>query len=125
MIHLEVRKKIVQARLSGKTIAEICQLYDVKATAVSRLLRMERETGSIVPRTYMRGRKPALSKEDLARMRTLLLEKPTITLAEIKETMHLTISISAISVIIRKKLGFCYRNHQYHLVESEDKRDNE
>ena len=109
MIHIEVRKKIVAARKRGIKIAEISRAYQVSESAVNRLLRLERDTGSILPRTNLRGRKPSLSGIQLDEMRKLIIAHPDITLEEIRESMGLTIKKSRISVIVREKLGFRYK----------------
>ena len=48
-------------------------------------------------------------------MRALILSKPDITLEEIKEEMKLEIGITAISTIVRNKLGFRFKKRQYTL----------
>ena len=47
MIHIEVRKKIVEVRRNGVLIKEISKAYGYSANAISCLLRQERETGEI------------------------------------------------------------------------------
>ena len=120
MIHMEVRKKIITARKNGLKIAEISRAYNVSETAVLRLLKRERETGDITPKTYLRGRKPTLDATGKETMRALILSKPDITLEEIKEEMKLEIGITAISAIVRNKLGFRFKKRRYtHQSESE------
>ena len=120
MIHMEVRKKIVAARKKGLKIKEISRAYNVSETAVLRLLKRERETGDITPRTYLRGRKPTVDEAGKEAMRGLIKSKPDITLAEIKEEMKLEIGITAISAIVRNKLGFRFKKRRYtHQNESE------
>jgi transposase len=92
MIHMEVRKKIVAARKKGLKITEINRAYNVSETAVLRLLKRERETGDITPRTHLRGRKPTLDAAGKEKMRALILNRPDITLGEIKEEMKLEIA---------------------------------
>ncbi|MCL2518210.1 MAG: hypothetical protein FWF15_06560 [Oscillospiraceae bacterium] len=46
-------------------------------------------------------------------MRALILSRPDITLEEIKETMKLEIGITAISAIVRNKLGFRFKKRRY------------
>lgn len=120
MIHMEVRKKIVAARKNGLKISEISRAYNVSETAVLRLLKRERETGDIKPRTHLRGRKPTLDKAGKEEMRALILNRPDITLEEIKDEMHLELGITAISAIVRNKLGFRFKKRRYtHQSESD------
>jgi transposase len=117
---MEVRKKIVAARKKGLKITEISRAYNVSETAVLRLLKRERETGDITPRTHMRGRKPTLDAAGKEKMRELILNRPDITLEEIKEEMKLEIGVTAISAIVRNKLGFRFKKRRYtHQSESE------
>ena len=109
MIHIEVRKKIVDARRRGVLIKDISTAYGYSESAINRLLRKERETGDITPKAHLRGRKPALNTQELEVMRQLILVRSDITLGKIKETMSLTISIAAISKIVKNKLGFTYK----------------
>lgn len=111
MLHIEVRKKIIEARRNGQKIKEICNAYNVGATAVFKLLKQERETGDIRPRTHLRGRKPALDEKGLERLKELLDTRKDITLAEIKEEMGLSISLAALSKIIRNKLEYQYKKN--------------
>lgn len=113
MMHLEVRKKIVEARKNGLKVKEICRAYSVGKSAVYDLLRRERETGNIEPQTHKRGRKPTLSSDDLAAIEHLLQTQNDITVAEIQETLELTLCESAIRTIIRDKLGYRYKKRQY------------
>ena len=120
MIHMEVRKKVVAARQRGLRIKEIANAYGYSESAINRLLRRHRECGDIAPRTYLRGRKPALQAGELESMRQLILGRPDITLEEIKETMQLTISVPAICKIVKNKLGFEYKKRQYMPVNEID-----
>jgi transposase len=55
------------------------------------------------------GRPPALTDAELAEMKKIVEGQNDITLEELKEKMHLSICISAISRILRFKLGFNYK----------------
>lgn len=46
-------------------------------------------------------------------MRQIILARPDITLAEIKEEMGLTISLAAICKTINRKLRFRFEKRQY------------
>ena len=113
MIHKEVRKKIVAARERGMTIRAIAEAYGYNETSIYRLLRRYREEGSVEPQTHLRGRKPALSAQEMETLRQLIIDRPDITLAEIRETMVLSISLAAICKIVKHKLGFNYKKRQY------------
>lgn len=113
MIHIEVRKKIVEARKNGLTIREICKAYHVGKTAVFRLLKQERETGDITTKTHLCGRKPEMDAAAIKKLRELIDTRPDMTLEEIKAKMGLSISVVAIHNTIHKKLNYQYKKRQY------------
>lgn len=113
MLHIEVRKKIVEARKKGLKIAEICRAYHVGKSAVFSLLKQERETGDITPKTHLRGRKPGMDAAEILKLKEVIDGRPDITLAEIKEEMGLSISLVAIHNTIHKKLNYQYKKRQY------------
>lgn len=113
MLHLEVRKKIVEARKHGLTVKEICRAYTAGKSSVYDLLKQERESGEIEPQTHKRGRKPSLDSDKLAAIERLLQTQNDITVAEIKETLELALCESAIRTIIRTKLGYRYKKRRY------------
>ena len=113
MLHLEVRKKIIEASKAGLSVKAICASYSTGKSAVYDLLKRERETGDIVPKTHLRGRKPSLSESDMAVMENLLIEQKDITAAEVKERMNLSLCESSVSKIIRNKLGYRYKKRRY------------
>jgi transposase len=113
MLHLEVRKKIIEANQKGIPVKAICAAYSIGKTAVYDLLKQERETGDITPKTHMRGRKPSLHEDDYAAIENLLIQQKDITVLEIKERLNLSLSESSVSKIIRNKLGYRYKKRQY------------
>lgn len=113
MLHIEVRKKIVEARKQGLKIAEICRAYHVGKSAVFALLKQERDTGDITPKTHLRGRKPGMGAAEILKLKELIDCRPDITLAEIKEEMGLSISLVALHNTIHKKLNYQYKKRQY------------
>jgi len=113
MINIEIRRLIVIARKDGMQIKEIERAFQVKKTAIYNLLRLERETGDVAPRTHNCGRRPVLDQDGLKHLENLLLEQPDITLEEIKGKMDLPIGITAISTIITGKLHYRYKKRQY------------
>jgi transposase len=120
MIHIEIRKKIVEARKNGLKIKELVKAYGYSERAIQRLLRLERETGDITPKTHLRGRKASLDEAGYEEKKALIKSKPDITLEEIKEEMKLKIGITAISAIVRNKLGFRFKKRRYTLQSGND-----
>ena len=113
MLHIEVRKRILEARKNGVSVKEICAAYATGKTSVYDLLKLERETGDITPKTYLRGRKPMWTGEDLAAVEKQLKEQKDITVAELKEKLGLSLSESTIRIMIHEKLGYRFKKRQY------------
>ena len=121
MLHLEVRKKIVEARKKGVKVKELCSANSVGKTAIYDLLKRERESGNIAPKTHLRGRKPTLNQDDLAAIEKLLQTQKDITAGEIKEALNLSLCESSICKIIKWKLGYRFKKRQYMPLSGNDR----
>lgn len=75
MLHNEARKLLIQALEKTHNAREVAENFSVNRGTVYRLKRQLEETGSIETRTYLRGRKSALSREDIRNIEQLLKEK--------------------------------------------------
>lgn len=117
---MEVRKIIIADRQDGMTINAISQAVRVSESAIYRLFQKERDTGSIEPSYQNCGRPSEVNTEKLNDMEELVTRDPDITLSEIKEKMHLSIKESAISHILRNKLGFRFKKRWYMPVKEID-----
>lgn len=108
---MEIRKIIVADYEDGMEIKTISQAVRVSTSAIYRLLEKNRKTGTIKPSYENIGRQSEVTQDKLIKMNALVTENPDITLAEIKEAMHLSIQKSEISNILRNKLGFRYKKN--------------
>jgi transposase len=109
MIPMEIRKIIVADYEDGMEVKTISQAVRVSTSTIYRLLEKNRKTGTIEPSYENIGRQSEVTQDKLTKMNALVTENPDITLAEIKEAMHLSIQKSEISNILRNKLGFRYK----------------
>jgi len=107
----DLRKRIVSCKLRGETEAKIAAEKGVSQSTITKLWSLYRATGSYVPRPNPRGRKPMLSSEQLEQLREAILRQPDITLSELIEKLGLSLSVSALSRIVRFKLGFRYKKN--------------
>lgn len=80
MIHIEVRKKIIEATQNGLSNREIAKAYNYSEASISRLLQQYRKNGDITPKTHLRGRKPALDAQGMESLRQLILARPDIAI---------------------------------------------
>ena len=104
MIKVETRREIIAAYKRGVLVTDICKVFDVKPRRVYALIQQEREKGEFIPKTHLRGRKPKIKPEQIEQIRQLIISKPGVTVREMKETLNLPLSLSAIYVIVKKKL---------------------
>jgi transposase len=104
MVNKGKRELISHAHKSGIPVKVMAEMYEVPVRTINGLLKHERETGSMEPKTKNCGRPSAVDAEGMEHMKRLIEEQPHITLEEIKEAMHLSIGISAISRKVKHKL---------------------
>ena len=104
MIKIETRKEIIAAYKRGAKVTDICKVFGVKPRRVYALIQQERETGDILPKTYLRGRKSKITPEQIDQMRQIISSNPDVTVRELKETLDLPISLNAVRIIVKKKL---------------------
>ena len=65
MLNKETRLLLLKAVENGIKVTDAAKAYCVDRSTVTRLIRQMKETGSVEPKTYLRGRKPSLSEENL------------------------------------------------------------
>ena len=107
----DLRKRIIESKLRGDTEDTIAAEKEVGKSTVTKLWSLYRETGSYEPRPNPRGRKSALSIEELELVRASIVERPDITLAELINQFGFVLSVSALSKIVRFKLGLRFKKN--------------
>ena len=118
MLHNEARKLLIEAVEKTHNVQEVADCYSVNRSTVYRLKKRWEETGSFETRTSLRGRKPALSPEALESIDQLVQSRPDITLQEIVDTLHLTVSIETVRKALLK-LGYRRKKKSLHASEQE------
>ena len=101
----DLRKRIVEARKKGDTVAKIAREKNVCTSTINKLMALYRETGEYTPRPLNNGRKPRLTKEQLEAVTARIIEQPDIGLEELITEMLLPLCQSALCRIINNKLG--------------------
>ncbi len=89
MLHDETRKLLIEAWNKTHNAKEIAECFSVNTSTVYRLEKQMRETGSVKTRTSQRGRKHALTPEDLQNIDRVVQQKPDITIDEIIDKLGL------------------------------------
>ena len=101
----DLRKRIIEAKERGDTVGKIAAEKGVCESAVVRIFRLYRHTGSYEPRPHSLGRKPRLTPEQLEAVKSQITGQPDITLQELIEELQLPLCESALCRIINNKLG--------------------
>ena len=117
-MHNEARKLLIQALERSHNIREVARNYNVNRSTVYRLKKHLDETGSIETRTYLRRRKTALIPEEVENINQLVKTRPDITMQEIIETLHLTVSNETVRKTVRQ-LGYRRKKKSLHASEQE------
>ena len=109
---LDLRERILAAYDEGEgTREDIAKRFRVSLGMVKKLLQQRRHTGDIKARHHRAGRKPLLVAEHQRQFRTLLAEKPDLTLRELRELLSLKCSVQAIHVVLLK-MGLSYKKRR-------------
>ena len=109
----DLRQRIIASKLRGDTEEMIAIEKEVGKSTVTKLWSLYRKTGSYAPRPNPRGRKPALSLEELGLVRDTIAQRPDITLWELIDQSGFVLSVSALSRIVRFKLGLRVKKKRY------------
>lgn len=84
-ISTDLRRRLVAAYDRGEgTYAEIARLFGVGEATVSRVLRRQRERGSVEPDGHGGGMPARISDEELPALRELVLAAPDRTVEELR-----------------------------------------
>ena len=92
MLHNEARNLMVQAYEQTHDAKIVAKCFQVSTSTVYRLSVQMKKTGSVDLQTSQRGRKPALTEEDLQDIDQLIIAQPDITIDEIIEKQGLSVS---------------------------------
>jgi transposase len=83
----DLRKRIIEAKLRGDTEDKIAAEKEVNKSTITKLWALYRATGGYEVRPNSRGRKPALSAEQLERITQKIDGQPDVTLPNKTEGM--------------------------------------
>lgn len=108
-LSLDLRERILASydRKEG-TRLEIAARFRVSLGMVKKLLQQRRHTGDIRARHYRSGRKPKVLAGHEQQMRTLLANKPDLTLKELRHCIGLSCTLPAIHYALQR-MGLTYK----------------
>ena len=101
----DLRKRIVEARTRGETVAQIAKEKNVCVSTINKLMALYRSTGSFEPRPLNSGRKPRLTPEQFDAVKNKIREQPDISLKRLIKELDLPLCESALCRIVNNKLG--------------------
>lgn len=111
-LSLDLRERILTSYDHQEgTRQEIAHRYRVSLGMVKKLLQQRRRTGDIGPRHHHSGRKPMIVQAHHRQMRTLLSQKPDLTLKELRQAVALHCSLPAIHYALQK-IGLTYKKRR-------------
>jgi len=100
----DLRERIVTAVGRGEhSLRELAQLFGVSLSFIVRLLQRQRQTGAVQPRPHAGGHTPTLTDADHARLRQFVREQPDATLAELRDKLGASWSLTTIFRALRRQ----------------------
>ena len=118
MLHNEARKLLVQAYEQTRDARTGAKCFQVSTSTVYRLSGQMKKTGNVDLQTSQRGRKSALTKEDLQEIDQLIMVRPDITIDEIIEKQGLSVSNETVRKAVIG-LGYVYKKKSFYAAERE------
>lgn len=108
-LSLDLRVRIVAAYENGEgSQAVIAERFSVSRTVVGKLVRQQRERGTLQTQVHRCGRKPAIAGEKLEELKQHLEDYPDATLVERIEALDLDCCVNTMWMTIRR-LGSRYK----------------
>jgi len=92
---MDLRTRVLRDSDAGMGSKAVAEKYAVSRAWVDRLKQRRRETGEVSPRKQTRWRTPILTP-DLPRLAQLVAAQPDRTLAELREALGTTASVTTI-----------------------------
>ena len=112
-LSLDLRERIVSAYENKEgSYSALAARFSVSKAVVGKLVRQQRECGTLQPQVHLRGRKRAIVGEKLQQLRQHLVDYPDATLAERIEALELDCSINTMWLAIRR-LGCRYKKNRH------------
>jgi transposase len=110
---LDLRQRVVAAYDEGKgSIAEVAEQFNVGQTFVKKMLRQQRETGSVAPLAHGGGRQPSLSDKEHRLLRQKVKEQPDVSLSELQEHLAAKAGLAVSLPTIHRSLRSARLSHK-------------
>jgi transposase len=108
-LSIDLRERIVVAYQNQEGSYQVLAArFAVSRAVVGKLVRQQRDQGTLEPQVHLRGRKPVIRGQTLERLRKHLAEHPDATLEERIEALELDCAINTMWMTLRR-LGWRYK----------------
>lgn len=108
-ISLDLRERILATYDQGEDTREtVARRFRVSVGMVKKLLQQRRRIGDLRPQHHRSGSKPRIVASHRQQLRTLLAQKPDLTLKELRAATGLACTLPAIHYVL-VKLGLTYK----------------
>jgi transposase len=105
-IPIEMKRRILDDCTNGMTESAAAEKWHVSQSAITKLKRHFRETGSLEPKNGKRGPKPKLEPHHRL-IKKIVAKTPDATLEEIREQLPIKVCNETIAAALRKlKLSY-------------------
>lgn len=102
-LSMDLRRRVVAAyRNQEGSYVVLAARFSVSRAVVGKLVRQERELGTLEPQVHLRGRKPAISGAKQAELLRHLNDHPDATLRERIESLGLDCTVKTMWQTIRR-----------------------
>jgi len=93
---MEFREAVARTYDECGSSIEVAEQFNCSESWVRRLIQRRRETGSLAPRPMRLPDNRKLSQDDLERLKTLIRQRPDMTLAELAEALGRKVSVPTV-----------------------------
>lgn len=111
-LSMDLRQRVVSAyRNKEGSYAVLAARFSVSPAVVGKLVRQERDMGTLEPQVHLRGRKPAIGGEKEVELLRHLVDHPDATLRERIETLGVDCTVKTMWQTLRR-LKWRYKKSQ-------------
>jgi len=107
---LDLRERIVAARLAGDAVRDVAERFGVGTSTVGRLVRRYRRTGTLTPKAHAGGIPRAIEGQAETMLDLIARERPSAGLADLAEELHRRTGVRVGRVTVWRslsRLGWC------------------
>jgi transposase len=118
-LSMDLRRRVVAAyRNKEGSYSVLAARFAVSRAVVGKLVRQERDLGTLEPQVHLRGRKPAISGKKEAQLRRHLANYPDATLRERIEALGLDCTVKTMWQTIRRLKWRYKKSHHERLSKT-------